>query len=71
MRTGRREPAGMARCIALSVLGIFVYRELTNQTLHPRVTDAMNVILLALKVKIYNFTISFVNLISVCNVTSI
>ncbi|KAI4469242.1 tuberin [Holotrichia oblita] len=49
LRTGRREPAGMARCIALSALGIFVYRELTNQTLHPRVTDAMNVILLALK----------------------
>ncbi|KAK9694345.1 Rap/ran-GAP [Popillia japonica] len=49
LRTGRREPAGMARCIALSALGIFVYRELTNQTLHPKVTDAMSVILLALK----------------------
>ncbi|XP_022909230.2 probable Rho GTPase-activating protein CG5521 isoform X1 [Onthophagus taurus] len=49
LRTGRRESTAMARCIALSSLGIFVYRELTNQTYHPKVVDAMNVILLALK----------------------
>lgn len=50
LRTGRREPTGMARCIALSALGIYVYKELMNQTFHPKVADAVNVILLALKV---------------------
>lgn len=50
LRAGRREPTGIARCISLSALGIFVYRELTNQTFHPKVVDAINVLLLALKV---------------------
>ncbi|KAK4884388.1 hypothetical protein RN001_000659 [Aquatica leii] len=49
LRAGRREPTGMARCISLSALGMFVYKELTNQTFHPKVSDALNVILLALK----------------------
>ncbi|XP_057662756.1 ral GTPase-activating protein subunit alpha-1 [Diorhabda carinulata] len=49
LRAGRREPKGKARCIALSALGIFVYRELKNQTFHPKLVDSLNVILLALK----------------------
>lgn len=50
LKAGRREPTAMARCISLSALGMFVYRELTNQTFHSKVVDAMNVLLLALKV---------------------
>ncbi|KAJ8980173.1 hypothetical protein NQ317_011417 [Molorchus minor] len=49
LRAGRREPKGKARCIALSALGIFVYKELNDQTFHPKVSDAINVLLLALK----------------------
>nr|CAI5843999.1 unnamed protein product [Callosobruchus analis] len=49
LRTGKKEPKGKARCIALSALGIFVYKELNNQTFHPKVADAINVLLLALK----------------------
>lgn len=50
LRAGRREPTGMARCIALSALGMFVYKEFTNRNFHPKVVDAINVLLLALKV---------------------
>lgn len=53
LRAGRREPKGRARCIALSALGMFIYKELTNQTFHPKVADAINVLLLALKVSIF------------------
>ncbi|KAJ8941367.1 hypothetical protein NQ314_010430 [Rhamnusium bicolor] len=49
LRAGRREPKGKARCIALSALGMFVYKELNNQTFHSKVADAINVLLLALK----------------------
>lgn len=62
MRAGRREPTGIARCISLSALGIFVYRELTNQTFHPKVVDAVNVLLLALKV---NFNIYYLILFNI------
>lgn len=41
----------MARSIALSALGMFIYKEFTNQTFHPKITDAINVLLLALKVR--------------------
>ncbi|CAH0550342.1 unnamed protein product [Brassicogethes aeneus] len=49
LRAGRREPSGRARCIALNALGMFVYKELANQTFHPKLSDALNVLLLALK----------------------
>lgn len=49
LRAGRHEPTGMARCVAITALGLFVYRELMNQTYHSKVLDAMNIILLALK----------------------
>lgn len=51
LRAGRREPTGMARCIALSALGLFVYKEFTNRTFDNKVVDAINVLLLALKVR--------------------
>ncbi|ENN71988.1 hypothetical protein YQE_11279, partial [Dendroctonus ponderosae] len=49
LRAGKREPSGKARCIALSGLGIFVYKELTNHTFHPNIVEALNVLLSALK----------------------
>lgn len=52
LRAGRREATGKARSIALSALGIYVYKELTNKTFHSKVTDAIDVILQSLKVKI-------------------
>lgn len=49
IRAGRYEPTGIARCIALCALGTFVYRELSNQTFHPKIKDAINILLLALR----------------------
>ena len=40
------------RCIALSSLGIFLYEELTHGTLHPKLKEATNVLLGALKVSV-------------------
>lgn len=50
LRAGRREPTAMARCVALSALGMFVYNELTKESFHPKIVDATKVILMALKV---------------------
>jgi hypothetical protein len=50
LKCGKREPAGLARCIALSSLGIYLYQELTHETFHPKIKEAMNVLLLALRV---------------------
>jgi hypothetical protein len=50
LKCGKREPAGLARCIALSSLGIYLYQELTHETFHPKFKEAMNVLLLALRV---------------------
>ncbi|KAK9884222.1 hypothetical protein WA026_005171 [Henosepilachna vigintioctopunctata] len=49
LRAGRREAKGKARCIALSALGMYVYREMSNKTFHSNVTDAIEVILQSLK----------------------
>ncbi|CAG9764824.1 unnamed protein product [Ceutorhynchus assimilis] len=49
LRAGRREPTAKARCIALSGLSMFIYKELTNHTFHPKIAEAVNVLLLALK----------------------
>nr|CAD7424624.1 unnamed protein product [Timema monikensis] len=49
LKCGKREPAGLARCIALSSLGVYLYHELSHQTFHPRLKDAINVLLLALR----------------------
>ncbi|PSN32061.1 Ral GTPase-activating protein subunit alpha-2, partial [Blattella germanica] len=53
LKCGKREPAGLARCIALSSLGIYLYQELTHETFHPKIKEAMNVLLLALRQCIY------------------
>ena len=49
LKAGKKEPNGLARCIALSSLGIFVYRELAHETFHPKLKDAIFVLLAALK----------------------
>ncbi|XP_045468586.1 ral GTPase-activating protein subunit alpha-1 isoform X2 [Harmonia axyridis] len=49
LRAGRREARGKARSIALSALGIYIYKELSNKTFHSKVTDAIDVILQSLK----------------------
>ncbi|XP_048508404.1 probable Rho GTPase-activating protein CG5521 isoform X7 [Athalia rosae] len=49
LRSCRREPTGVARCVALSSIGMFVYRELSYKTQHTRVPEAVTVLLLALR----------------------
>ncbi|XP_014218628.1 ral GTPase-activating protein subunit alpha-1 isoform X2 [Copidosoma floridanum] len=49
MRCCRREPTGVARCIALSSISMFVYKELSHKTMHRTVPEAINVLLLSLK----------------------
>ena len=34
---------GLARCISLSSLGIFVYSELLHETFHPKIREAIQV----------------------------
>ncbi|KAK6182371.1 hypothetical protein SNE40_010078 [Patella caerulea] len=46
---GKREPAGLARCVAVSSIGIFLYEELTHGTLHPKIKDGIDILLAALK----------------------
>jgi hypothetical protein len=55
LKCGKREPAGLARCIALSSLGIYLYQELTHETFHPKIKETMNVLLLALRVSMNYF----------------
>ncbi|KAL1487986.1 hypothetical protein ABEB36_015366 [Hypothenemus hampei] len=50
LRAGKRESIGRARCIALCGLGIFIYKELTNQTFYPKIVDGIDVLLTSLKV---------------------
>ncbi|KAK7793523.1 hypothetical protein R5R35_010590 [Gryllus longicercus] len=49
LRCGKREPAALARCIALSSLGMYVYQQLLSPGPQPRVREAVNVLLLALR----------------------
>lgn len=49
LKCGRVEIAGTARCIALSNLGIFVYRALCKNETHSKITEAINTLLLALR----------------------
>ncbi|KAL8608299.1 hypothetical protein ACOMHN_042166 [Nucella lapillus] len=48
LKAGKREPAGLARCIAVSSIGIFLYGELTHNSQHPKMKEAINVLLGAL-----------------------
>lgn len=50
LKSGKREPAGLARCIALSSLGIYLYEEFSHGTFHPKIKETINVLLMALKV---------------------
>ena len=49
LKAGKKEPVGLARCIALCSLGMFVYRELVHETFHPKLKEAITVLLAALK----------------------
>ncbi|XP_018351376.1 PREDICTED: probable Rho GTPase-activating protein CG5521 isoform X5 [Trachymyrmex septentrionalis] len=49
LRSCRREPTGIARCLALSSIAMFVYKELSYKTQHPRIPEAVTVLLLALR----------------------
>ena len=49
LKAGKKEPVGLARCIALCSLGMFVYRELVHETYHPKLKEAITVLLAALK----------------------
>ncbi|KAK0164383.1 hypothetical protein PV328_003019 [Microctonus aethiopoides] len=49
LRSCRREPTGVARCVALSSVAMFAYRELCFKTQHPRVPEAVTVLLQALR----------------------
>nr|XP_046485435.1 probable Rho GTPase-activating protein CG5521 [Neodiprion pinetum] len=49
IRSCRREPTGVARCVALSSISMFVYRELSHKTQHVRVPEAVTVLLLGLR----------------------
>ncbi|XP_015178189.1 PREDICTED: probable Rho GTPase-activating protein CG5521 isoform X3 [Polistes dominula] len=49
LRICRREPTGIARCLALSSIAMFVYRELSYKNQHPRIPEAVTVLLLALR----------------------
>ncbi|WAR18389.1 RGPA1-like protein [Mya arenaria] len=41
LKAGKREPAGLARCIAVSSLGIFLYEEITHGTLHSKFVESV------------------------------
>lgn len=43
LKSGKKEPAGLARCISLSSLGIFVYSELLHESFHPKIKEAIQV----------------------------
>ncbi|CAL1547567.1 unnamed protein product [Lymnaea stagnalis] len=48
LKAGKREPAGLARCVAVSSVAIFLYGELTHGTMHSKMKEAINVLLGAL-----------------------
>ncbi|NP_001362244.1 ral GTPase-activating protein subunit alpha-1 [Xenopus tropicalis] len=49
LNSARDEPSGPARCVALCSLGIWMCEELVNQTHHPQIKEALNVICVSLK----------------------
>ncbi|KAG1693961.1 Ral GTPase-activating protein subunit alpha-1 [Nymphon striatum] len=49
LKSGKREPAGLSRCIAISSLGIYIYEELAHRSFHGRVREALFVLLTALR----------------------
>ncbi|XP_053317313.1 ral GTPase-activating protein subunit alpha-2 isoform X2 [Spea bombifrons] len=49
LKTARNEPSEAARCIAVCCLGVWICEELVENTNHPRIKDAINVIGVTLK----------------------
>ncbi|XP_041353753.1 ral GTPase-activating protein subunit alpha-1-like isoform X2 [Gigantopelta aegis] len=49
LKAGKREPAGLARCIAVSSVGIFLYEELSHDTSHPKIKESVHVLLASLR----------------------
>ncbi|KAM3917981.1 ral GTPase-activating protein subunit alpha-1 isoform 3-T3 [Leptodactylus fuscus] len=49
LSSAREEPSGPARCVALCSLGIWMCEELVNQTRHPQIKEALNVVCVSLK----------------------
>ncbi|GAB6020527.1 hypothetical protein CHUAL_003210 [Chamberlinius hualienensis] len=49
LKSGCKEPVGLARCVALSSLAIYLYEELTYNSVDGKLLDSLNVLLAALK----------------------
>ncbi|XP_037500049.1 probable Rho GTPase-activating protein CG5521 isoform X1 [Rhipicephalus sanguineus] len=49
LKAGKTDPDGVARCTALSALGIFAYEELSHRTGHPKAREAIGVLLLSIR----------------------
>ncbi|XP_076305803.1 ral GTPase-activating protein subunit alpha-1 isoform X2 [Tachypleus tridentatus] len=49
IKAGKREPAALARCVAISALGIFLYEELMHKLSHSRLKEAIHTLLSALR----------------------
>ena len=74
LTSSKKEPAAAARCVALSSTGLWLYEELTSsQQRHSRVKEAINVLLVSLKVLVLTavskhlrsacfFKVGFINL---------
>ena len=56
LTSSKKEPSAAARCVALSSTGLWLYEELTSaHQRHPRVKEAINVLLVSLKVCHFKF----------------
>ena len=70
LKAGKKEPAGLARCIAISSLGIFLYEELSHGTMHQKSKETINVLLATLRVRI-EFGLNLVTLLPVFHASNI
>jgi hypothetical protein len=50
LRFGKMEQSGRARCIALSSIGFFMCEELRQGQAHPKMREAISVLLMSLRV---------------------
>ncbi|XP_077320824.1 ral GTPase-activating protein subunit alpha-1 isoform X8 [Lithobates pipiens] len=77
LSSAREEPSGPARCVALCSLGIWMCEELVNQTHHPQIKEALNVICVSLKFpnkvvaqvacSVLNVLLSYVTQLQICH----
>jgi hypothetical protein len=56
LRFGKMEQSGRARCIALSSIGIFMCEELRQGHAHPKMREAISVLLMSLRVIYADFS---------------